>query len=54
MVTFIVSAVVAVVALVGGGYLGYKYGRSVEANAQAAYAAAQAVASQVKGIKLGA
>lgn len=41
MLTVIVSAIVAVLALVGGGYLGYAYGRKVEAKAQVALAAAQ-------------
>jgi len=37
-------AVVAPVALVAGGYLGYKYGRKVEAKAQALVAAAKQIA----------
>lgn len=36
------------VALVAGGYLGYRYGRKVESKAQAAYAAAQAKVEAVK------
>lgn len=47
MLTLIVSAVVAVVALVGGGYLGYAYGRKVEAKVQLAIAAAQSKAAAV-------
>ena len=35
MVTFIVSAVVAIVFGLAGAYAGYKYGRSAEAKAQA-------------------
>ncbi len=53
MVTLIVSAVVAVLSLAGGYYLGYAYGRKVEAKAQAAYAAVKAIASQGSAVKPG-
>lgn len=42
-------AVVGPAALVAGGYLGYKYGRKVEAKAQAVIAKAASVAAVVKG-----
>lgn len=50
MITLIVSAIVAVLALVGGGYLGYAYGRKVEGKAQAIIAQASAKAAAVASV----
>lgn len=50
MYYLIAPLVASVLSLVAGGYLGYKYGRKVEAKAQAAYAAAKLA---VEAVKLG-
>lgn len=45
---FFVAAAIAVLALVAGGFLGYRWGRAVEAKAQVALAAAKQFAEAVK------
>ncbi len=48
MITVYIALASAVLSLLSGGYLGYRYGRSAEAKVQAAIIAASALVAKIQ------